>query len=69
MALTKNYPIPDPAAAPRLLKAELSIIPSGSLTPPAWRVLDGIEQKSEQAERVNEGSISDVENAEEAPTE
>ena len=39
------------------------------LTPPAWRVLDGTEQKAEQTERVDEGSIADAEGAEEAPTE
>ncbi|MHC4534228.1 MAG: hypothetical protein ACYS6K_09760 [Planctomycetota bacterium] len=39
------------------------------LTPPAWRVLDGTEQKAEQAERVDESSIEDAGGAEEAPTE
>ena len=39
------------------------------LTPPAWRVLDGSEQKAEQAERTDEGSIADAEGAEEAATE
>ncbi|NQT00907.1 MAG: hypothetical protein HQ580_02680 [Planctomycetes bacterium] len=38
------------------------------LTPPAWRVLDGTEQK-EQAERADEGSIADVESAEDAAAE
>jgi hypothetical protein len=36
------------------------------LTPPAWRVLDGTEQKAEQIERIDEGSVED---AEEAPAE
>jgi hypothetical protein len=39
------------------------------LTPPAWRVLDGIEQKAEQTERVDEGPIADAEGVEEAATE
>ena len=39
------------------------------LTPPAWRVLDGTEQKAEQTERVDEGSIAGAENAEETSTE
>ncbi|MBW7991686.1 MAG: hypothetical protein FVQ84_16955 [Planctomycetes bacterium] len=39
------------------------------LTPPAWRVLDGTEQKAEQTERVNECSIADAEGAEETVTE
>ena len=39
------------------------------LTPPAWRVLDGTEQKAEQTERVDEGSIADAEGAEETATE
>jgi hypothetical protein len=30
------------------------------LTPPAWRVLDSTEQKAEQAERADEGSIADA---------
>ncbi len=33
------------------------------LTPPAWRVLDGTEQKAEQTERADEGSIADAEGA------
>ncbi|MDT8300449.1 MAG: hypothetical protein RQ760_03130 [Sedimentisphaerales bacterium] len=39
------------------------------LTPPAWRVLDGAEQKAEQTERVDEGLIAEAEGAEETATE
>jgi hypothetical protein len=38
------------------------------LTPPAWRVLDGIEQ-TEPAERADEGLIADAESVEEAAAE
>jgi hypothetical protein len=37
------------------------------LTPPAWRILDGVQ--TEPAERADEGSIADAEGAEEAATE
>jgi len=39
------------------------------LTPPTWRVLDGTEQKAEQAEIVDEGSIAGAEGAEETSPE
>lgn len=39
------------------------------LTPPTWRVLDGTEQKAEQTEKVDEGSIAGAEGAEETATE
>ncbi|MCP4609909.1 MAG: hypothetical protein GY845_14470 [Planctomycetes bacterium] len=39
------------------------------LMPPAWRVLDSTEQKAEQTERVDEGSIAGAEGAEETSPE